>query len=1175
MKVFEEPYNSLVELIELRNELSEGKASYELSGCIESIKPSVINGMAHKKTLVIARDEVRARELSNKYNAYSDDGVMFPAKDVMFYQADIRGNALTKERIAALKSLLGKGKTTIFASVDSLINCMPSKSFFSDNSIKIKVGDTIDLTHYEKLFVSLGFDKEEEVEHPGEFAVRGGIVDIYPLTMEKPIRIELFGDEIDSIRLFSIENQRSIEKLKSAVIYPASEVMLSQDDIDRGLKLIEEDANNLYEKLRSEFKTEEAYRIRKTTDRVIDEIKQGWGLQELESHLPYFVDKTYSILDYLPEDALIIFDDARGFREELKVREEEFIDSMTRRLEKGYLLPRQLSMMKTPDEIISKLKRFNKLILSILDTRISDISIKKSFYIKANSITSYGGSFEKLVKDLTKCKKNKTRVIITSASRTKAKRFALDLQERDLNAYYSEKEKVEVKGGEVLVTVCGIDRGYELPDLNYVVITENDIFGSKAVVKKKRKKKFTGERFSSLQELNVGDYVVHENHGVGIYRGLEKLEIGKALKDYIKIEYAKNGNLYIPASSFDVIQKYGGSQSKKPKLNTLGTSAWAKTKANVSNAVSEVAKELVELYALREKENGFVFSKDTVWQKEFEETFPYEETRGQEEAIEAVKRDMESPKIMDRLICGDVGFGKTEIAIRGAFKAVQDNKQVVMLCPTTVLAQQHYNTFSQRMKDYPITVDLLSRFRTPSEQKKTIEGLKSGKVDIVIGTHRVLSKDVEYKDLGLLVVDEEQRFGVNHKEKIKALKKNVDVISMTATPIPRTLHMSLTGIRDMSLLEEAPVDRMPIQTFVFEYNEEMVRDAILRELHRQGQVYYVYNRVNTIAEMAASIEKLVPEANVAYAHGRMSEKRLEEIMSDFVNGEIDVLISTTIIEIGLDIPNVNTMIIHDADRLGLSQLYQLRGRIGRSNRMAYAFFMYKKDRMLKEEAEKRLSAIKEFSDLGSGFKIALRDLEIRGAGNMLGKVQHGHMEAVGYDLYCKMLSSAVKAEKGDEEALEYNVEIDIDIDAYIPDTYIKSGINKLDIYKRISEMATDKDYDSMIEELVDRFGEIPKSVLNLMYVAKLKYNAGKAYVTKISQNGDIILISMYNKAKLNPDKIPGLVEKYYPEITFSANPTNPEFVYDIKKEGSTREKTIQEKLLTFLVDLQDIRDDRG
>ncbi|HAQ52123.1 MAG TPA: transcription-repair coupling factor, partial [Lachnospiraceae bacterium] len=524
---------------------------------------------------------------------------------------------------------------------------------------------------------------------------------------------------------------------------------------------------------------------------------------------------------------------------------------------------------------------------------------------------------------------------------------------------------------------------------------------------------------------------------------------------------------------------------------------------------------------------------------------------------------------------GDVGFGKTEIAIRGAFKAVQDNKQVVMLCPTTVLAQQHYNTFSQRMKDYPITIELLSRFRTPSEQKDTIEGLKSGRVDIVIGTHRVLSKDVSYKDLGLLVIDEEQRFGVAHKEKIKALKKNVDVISMTATPIPRTLHMSLTGIRDMSLLEEAPVDRMPIQTFVFEYNEEMVRDAILRELHRQGQVYYVYNRVNTIAEMAASIEKLVPEANVKYAHGRMSEKRLEEIMSDFVNGEIDVLISTTIIEIGLDIPNVNTMIIHDADRLGLSQLYQLRGRIGRSNRMAYAFFMYKKDRMLREEAEKRLSAIKEFSDLGSGFKIALRDLEIRGAGNMLGKDQHGHMEAVGYDLYCKMLSDALKTEKGETEVLEYNAEIDIDIDAYIPDSYIKSGVHKLDIYKRISELGSDDNYDAMLEELVDRFGEVPRSVLNLMYVAKVKYNAQKAYVTKISQKGDIITISMYNKARLNPTKIPSLVEKYYPDITFSANPSNPEFVYDTRIEGAAHEKNIHDKLLGFLIDLQDIRDDKG
>ena len=1171
MRALEEPFDNLIELAELKKDLEKDVATYELSGCIEPVKPALISGLSRGRTIVVARDDVRARQLKNSYQAFNDNSVFFPGKDVMFYQADIRGNALTKERINAIKEILSKDEVTVFLSVDGLINCLPKKEVFSDNSVSAKVGDSVDLDYWIKTLLSLGYDNVTSVDHPGEFTVRGGIIDIFPLTSDMPLRVELFGDEVDSIRKFSVESQTSVEKVDRIDIDPASEVVLSSEDIDRGISLLEEDAHKLYERFREEFKTEEASRILKSTERIVDEIKGGWGMQELESHLPYFVDKTYSILDYF-DDALVIFDDARNFEEELTVRESEFLDSMTRRLEKGYLLPRQLKMMKTSKEIMSKLKRFRKLILSILDTRVTGITIKKNYYIKATSITGYAGSFEKLIEDLTKYKKKRTRVVITSASRTKAKRLAGDLLERDLNAYYSEKQDKEVLEGEVLVTVGEIEKGYSFPDINYVLITENDIFGSKAAVKKRRRKRFKGERFNSLQELKNGDYVVHENHGVGIYRGIEKIEVEGIMKDYIKIEYAKGGNLYILASSFDMIQKYANADSKKPKLNTLGSVAWTRTKQSVENAVGEVAKELVELYALRQQDNGFVYSKDSLWQTEFEETFPYEETKGQQEAIEAVKADMESPKIMDRLICGDVGYGKTEIAIRAAFKAVQDNKQVVMLCPTTILAQQHYNTFIQRMENYPVNIELLCRFRTASQQKTAIEGLKSGKVDIVIGTHRVLSKDVSFSDLGLLIIDEEQRFGVAHKEKIKTLKKNVDVISLTATPIPRTLHMSLAGIRDMSVLEEAPVDRMPIQTFVFEYNEEMVRDAILREIHRGGQVYYVYNRINTIAEITATIRELVPEANVEYAHGRMSESRLEEIMSDFVNGEIDVLISTTIIEIGLDIPNVNTMIIHDAERLGLSQLYQLRGRIGRSNRMAYAFFMYKKDRILKEDAEKRLSAIKEFSDLGSGFKIALRDLEMRGAGNMLGKSQHGHMEAVGYDLYCKMLSNALKAEKGDKNVLSHSTEIDIDIDAYIPITYISDEVHKLDIYKRISEIKNDDEYDAMLEELLDRFGEIPKPVMNLMYIARLKINALRSYVTKIWRKDKEIRIRLYNKAKLNPKGIPDLIEKYYPVITFAANSSNPEFVYNLKADKVSSSKDMCDMILSFLQDLQTIRE---
>ncbi len=1172
MKAFKEPFLELSEFSELKKELKSSTNAYELSGCIEAVRPAIINAIAERKTVVIARDDVRARDLYNSYLAYSDDGAIFPAKDILFYQSDIQGNALIKERMKAINDILSDKKSTVFLSVEGLINCLPPGETFSDSSLTAEVGDVIDLNNWTKTLVSFGFENVTRVEHPGEFASRGGILDVYPLTAEAPYRIELFGDEVDSIRTFSPGSQMSVDKIDSVRIDPATEMVLSPADIEEGIKRLSADADKLYTKLREEFKTEEAGRIIKIKDRITDEIDMGFGLNEMEAYMPYFTEKLYSILDFFPSDSLVILDDARGFEDEIRIREEQFRESLMRRLEKGYILPGQLKMIKSTDEILPSFRRFKKLILSTLDTKIRGIKTEKSFYIKAVSVTNYGGSFEQFTSDLKKYKKNGKKVVIVSSSRTKAKKLSEDIRDFDLNSYYTEKEETKAQSGGVLVTVGEVEKGFELSESGFVLFSENDIFGNGVKRKRKRKKRFDGEKFNSLSDLNVGDYVVHENHGVGIYKGLEKVDVSGVTKDYLKIEYAGKSNLFILASSLDMIQKYGGSEGAKPKLNSLGNATWSKTKKNVERSVGEVAKELVELYSLRSHKEGFVYTEDTVWQKEFEEDFPYEETEGQLEAIEAVKKDMESTKIMDRLICGDVGYGKTEIALRAAFKAVQDNKQVVMLCPTTVLAQQHYNTFVERMKNYPITIELLSRFRSAKEQKIAIEGLKSGKVDILIGTHRALSDDVHYKDLGLLVIDEEQRFGVRHKEKIKALKNNVDVMCLSATPIPRTLHMSLIGIRDMSVLEEAPMDRMPIQTFVCEYNDEMVRDAILREINRGGQVYYVYNRVNSIADMAAAIKNLIPEANVAYAHGKMSEAKLEGIMSDFIDGEIDVLIATTIIEIGLDIPNVNTMIIHDSERLGLSQLYQLRGRIGRSNRLAYAFFMYKKDRILKEVAEKRLGAIKEFSDLGSGYKIALRDLEIRGAGNLLGKEQSGHMEAVGYDLYCKMLNNAVRIEKGEVETMTENVEVDINIDAYIPASYINDEVEKLDIYKRIAEIRNDNDYELIRDEMVDRFGEMPRSVENLLYITKLKNSASSSYVTKISEKDNVIKIRMYNKAKLDPTKIPALIEEFYPYITFSANPGEPEFVYNTKTYSKDYDKNVYEYLLFFLEELYNIRD---
>ncbi|MBD9007385.1 MAG: transcription-repair coupling factor, partial [Clostridium sp.] len=742
-----------------------------------------------------------------------------------------------------------------------------------------------------------------------------------------------------------------------------------------------------------------------------------------------------------------------------------------------------------------------------------------------------------------------------------------DLREYDLRAFCPEDAGRPVAPGEIMVTYGKLHKGFEYPLIKFVVITESDMFGVEKRKKKRKKYNYEGKKISSFSELSVGDYVVHESHGLGIYKGIEKIEQDHVIKDYIKVEYGDGGNLYLPATRLEGIQKYAGADAKVPKLNKLGGTEWTKTKTKVRTAVRDLPN--------RQDAEGFQYGPDTVWQKEFEEMFPYDETDDQLTAIDDTKRDMESKKIMDRLICGDVGYGKTEIALRAAFKAVQEEKQVVYLVPTTILAQQIYNTFVQRMKDFPVRVDMMSRFRTPGEMKKTVEGLKKGYVDIIVGTHRVLSKDVQFKNLGLLIVDEEQRFGVTHKEKIKQMKQNVDVLTLTATPIPRTLHMSLIGIRDMSVLEEPPVDRVPIQTYVMEYNDEMIREAIHRELGRGGQVYYVYNRVNNIDEVANHVASLVPDANVAFAHGQMNEHQLEKIMLDFINGDIDVLVSTTIIETGLDIPNANTMIIQDADRLGLSQLYQIRGRIGRSNRTSYAFLMYKRDKMLKEDAEKRLQAIREFTELGSGIKIAMRDLEIRGAGNILGAEQHGHMEAVGYDLYCKMLNEAVIALKGGQEEEEtFETVVDCDIDAFIPDGYIKNEYLKLDVYKRISAIETDDEYMDMQDELIDRFGDIPKSVDNLLRVAELKAMAHRAYVTEVDINTQEIRIELYPKAKLDVTKIPALIAEYKTALRFAQGGEKPVLFYQEKGKKNKNCEPMIEKAKEILGKLGGLAESR-
>ncbi len=1095
-QIFKEPILSINSMNELSTHLCEdGSFFYALFGLVSSARALFIYTLGHeiKRKLVILQSETEARKLFDEYRSFDRECSFYPAKDLLFYEADIRSNELTTQRIRVIKNILENDRVTVFTSIEAVLGRLPGVEAFCGNEIILNTGDIIDLDDIAINITKLGYQRSGMVDTPGEYSIRGGILDIFPLTENFPIRIELWSDEIDSIRTFDVQTQKSIDIINTVKLFPASE-----------------------EKLYEEHKSENNQSL---------------------------------LMDFFGQDSCIFLEEPSQLINSAEALFAEYSESMKRRgMLDGTIEKDEQdivgNIIAEPGLVLDSIKSHKALIFASLSSVNSTSDIKKSYHIETAPVISFNNSIPLLKKELNSYRNKGYKIIICGQSKSRQKRLQDSLMAEGIECYFSEDLNIPVERGQVAITVSAMGKGVELVESKSVYISENDIFSGE--YKRKRKKTYQkGDVIESFRELNVGDYVVHENYGMGIYRGIEKIEQDKITKDFLKISYAGSDNLYIPVSQLDLITKYSGSEAKV-KLSSLTGTEWKKTKDRVRSAVGDMAKELGELYAKRNELKGYACGEDTAWQREFEETFPYEETPGQLIAIEEVKRDLMSDRVMDRLICGDVGFGKTEVALRAAFKMVQENKQVVVLSPTTVLAKQHFNTFSERMKDYPISVGLLSRFRTAAENKETVKKLNSGELDIVIGTHRALSKDVHFKDLGLLVIDEEQRFGVKHKERIKQLKNSVDVLSLSATPIPRTLHMSLVGIRDMSLLDEAPLERSPIQTFILEENDEMIREAIERELSRGGQVYYVANRVRGIAELAAKIRNLVPNASVAYAHGQMTESRLEDIMSDFVDREIDVLVATTIIEIGLDISNVNTIIIHDADTFGLSQLYQLRGRVGRSSRIAYAFLMYKRDKLLKEVAQKRLMAIKEFQSLGSGFKIAMRDLEIRGAGAMLGKEQHGHIEMVGYDLYCKLLSNALREQRGEEVLSDYETSIDIMSDAYIPESYIEDEMQKLEIYKRISFVGTKEAELDMVDELIDRFGEPPDCVLNLIRIARLKNHSHGAYITKIQQFDRYIKVEIFANAKFNPEAIPEFINEYRGQVKFQADPKAPAFYIKIK-----------------------------
>ncbi len=1170
MELLYRPLKESQQFEEMERAIANRNFPIHIAGCIDTQKCHLMDSLARnaKYKIIVTHSEDRAKEIWEDYRFFDHSVFLYPAKDVLFYSADIHGHLIVQQRLEVLKRIIDGEKTTIVLTLNALMDQLVPLEEIKKQVIEMRVEENFEMGKLKEKLNLLGYERVDLVETAGQFSIRGGIVDIFPLTEECPYRIEFWGDEIDSIRSFDIESQRSIENVECLSIYPAAEMILTKRRIHDGIAKMEKEGKKLMEMFHSEFRTKEYARVRDYVEQAKEQLLELDSIGD-DSFIHYFYEETVSFIDYFGNDTVFFLDEPNRVEEQARVFETEVAESMKGRLEAGYILPSQAEVIFTKEAIMAKLFARQSICLSMLIYEIKKANISHQFYIETKEGVSYQNSFEQLMEDLAVFKKKNYKILLVSPSTTRAKRLAQDLQENDISAFFSNDRDHVLMDGEIMVINGVLKRGFEYPKLKLIVISEKDIFSIKAVKpKKKKKSEHSGNRINSFAELSVGDYVVHENHGLGIYRGIEQIEVDGVYKDYINIEYEGESNLFILASQLDLIQKYASANAKKPKLNKLGGTEWEKTKKEVRSRVKKTAQNLLELYAIRQQKNGFAFSQDSVWQKEFEELFPFDETDDQLSAIEDTKRDMESHKIMDRLICGDVGYGKTEVAIRAAFKAVMDGKQVVYLVPTTILAQQHYSTFMERMGDYPIQIRMLSRFITPANQKKTIEGLKKGTVDIVVGTHKVLSKTVEFKDLGLLIIDEEQRFGVNHKEKIKGMKKTIDVLSLSATPIPRTLHMSLVGIRDMSVLEEPPVDRRAIQTYVLEYNEEMIREAINRELARDGQVYYVYNRVNNIDEVTARIAKLVPNATVAFAHGQMSERQLEKIMFDFINKEIDVLVSTTIIETGLDISNVNTMIIHDADKLGLSQLYQLRGRVGRSNRTAYAFLMYKRDKQLKEVAEKRLKAIREFTDLGSGYRIAMRDLEIRGAGNLLGADQSGHMEAVGYDLYCKMLNNEVKRLKGDcKEEEEFTTTIDLDVSAYIPSLYVKNEAQKLELYKRIASIENDSEREDMMDELIDRYGDVPASVENLLEIAAIKALAHDAYLLEVKDEGNTIRFEMNPKAPVKVERVQDMVNSYGRELSLQLT-KNPCFLLNVskmpKKQRVQKVKEVVQSILGLL-----------
>ncbi len=1062
--------------------------------------------------LIIAPDQGRAERILEDMSAiFSEENVIgFPGRELLFGYSLLSSSTETERQRAFCLARMAAGQvgvvvTTVAATLGRV---MPPERFNQFN-LTVETGQEWELEELLRRLLEAGYERVEMVEQAGQVSLRGGILDVFGIGSASPFRLEFFGDQAESIRQFDVSSQRSTLKLDSLTITPAREMVVGERERKAAVSLLEQELALLKQ---GNAGSVAAVRKREKCAEILEKVREQSYFPGINQYLPYFYSEPASLLDYLPQDGLILLDDPQRCLQEAKQLASELREAQSTLFAQGELLSGQASLTCDFDALLKAVPRRVLSFSLFSQPALSGLPYRRSVAVAAKPVPRFYGQWEMFLSEVAGWRKAGYRTVILTSSRDKSTGIAGILSDRQIPAYYTLSEP-DLAARSVVILHGLLESGFIFPEVGLAVLTEQDVLPQRK--KKRRFREKEGIRVGDYHQLTTGDFVVHEQHGIGQYLGVRTLEVGGVSRDYLLIQYAGDDRLYIPVEQMDAVRKYIGVEGKKPKLYALGGGEWSRLKARVQASVRELARELLALYAARETVPGFPFPPDSHWQSGFEAAFPYEETPDQLQAADEVKRDMERPRAMDRLLCGDVGYGKTEVALRAAFKAVMAGKQVAFLVPTTILAQQHFRNFKERLQDFPVNVDVLSRFQSPAEQKAILQGLSRGTTDIVVGTHRLLSADVRFHDLGLLVVDEEQRFGVRHKEKIKMLKQNVDVLTMTATPIPRTLHMSLVGVRDMSVIETPPENRYPVQTYVLEYSDALVREAVQREVSRGGQVYFVHNRVQSIEKWAQKLRKLLPDIKIAVAHGQMAEERLEKVMLDFLEGEYDLLLSTTIVEAGLDIPNVNTIIIHDADKFGLSQLYQLRGRVGRSSRVAYCYLTYQKDKVLTEVAEKRLQAIKEFTELGSGFKIALRDLEIRGAGNILGPEQHGFMMSVGFDLYVKLLEEAISMYRGELREKKPVPRVEISVDAYLPSTYISDTRQKIVFYQKVASLESLEEADEIREELADRFGPLPPAAANLLNVAALKILAAEIGVAAVSEEKGQVLVRFSGEA--SPD----------------------------------------------------------